>query len=826
MSDVPQPVTLGRQLAGRWQIPLFIVSLALLGAGVWRMRPPAKVASFDELFGSVVALRDAGLYPEASKAIELMFQRKGLQLDEKRRLHRLMAEVIHTHESGNSVHGATNLKTIINHSDTALEQGEPGDAAFRLMRAEAFEWQGEPDKAIEEYRLALAQNAPDPWLVRKRVLDIERQTGALTPEAEHAELDAFVAAPDISDDLRYWAAERKMSMLSDEGKHDEAARFLTSYADRFAGGAMGDYYGYLQALGQYHLGNVDDSELRLRALRDRLAPGHPLYSRTGWLLGKIQQSYQAAPSALATFDDVLAKTSPNPYRTLAILGRAEVLADLERYDESIDAFREVIRLASESKYGSEVDLQVVRQTLTVLSESQRTAGRLPEAMAYLRLAARLAPPADQQLQAVYTARTADLAYMLGERGRGQLKPGEKPATTSVEQVRKYFLEAAEQYQRLAKLKAADEQASTTATWRAADALDEAGELERRAEVFEAFIQQHLRQQPPNDKVPEALLRLGQTYQAMGEYEKAIDSYQRNLVDFPRTYWAVQSLVPLAECFTDTRQLGKAEKTLLRILDRQLGDNLALIEPAAQEYRDALFRLGDLYNRNGDYEKAIARYEEVIERYSDDPRTDQATFLLANAYRRSAIRMREDWKDPKNLAHKDELKVAHQKRLKRAEELFSQVIGRYQARSKDSLSDLDRLYEKLSYFYRADTIYDRTYVDDMADFRPYVESMQRYDEAAWLYQQDPMALSAHVQIINCNVRMGKMEEARKALQRAGWALRNIPDDNFDPSSPGSGRKFWEEYLAWLGQMPMLSAGEGEAVPAATQASASQPAGMGG
>ena len=826
MSDIPQQLTLGRQLAGRWQIPLFIVSVALLGAGVWRMRPPTKVATFDELYGSVVALKDAALYPEASQAIEMMFKREGLKPDENRQLHRLMAEVVHAHESGNSIHGPSNLKTIIDHSDAAIAQGDKGDAAFRLMRAEAFEWQGKPEQALEEYRLALAQDAPDPWSVRKRILDIERQAGSLKPEDELTELDAFVAAPDISDDLRYWAAERKMSMLSDEGKHEEAARFLTAYAERFTQGDMSDYYAYLQALGQYHLGKTDESELQLRALRERLVPGHPLYARAGWLLGTIQQSYQAAPSALATFDDVISKTSPGSYRTLALLGKAEVLADLERYDESVDAFREVIRLASESKFGSEVDLQVVRQTLTVLSESLRNTGKLPEAMAYLRLASRLAPPSDQQLQAVYTARTADLAFSLGERGRGQLKPGVKAPAGDVEQVRKYFLEAAEQYQRLAKLKAADEQTSTTATWRAAEAFDEAGERSRRAEVFEAYIQQHLRQQPPSDKVPEAFLRLGQTYQAMGEPQKAIDAYQRNLIDFPRTYWAVQSLVPLAECFIDTKQPDKAEKTLLRIVDRQSGDSLAMIEPAAQEYRDALFKLGDLYNRNGDFEKAIARYEEVIERYPDDPRTDQATFLLANGYRRSAIRIREDWKDPKNLAHKDELKVAHQKRLKRAEELFSQVIDRYQARPKESLSDLDRLHQKLSYFYRADTIYDRTYVDDVADVRPYVESMQKYDEAAWIYQQDPMSLSAHVQIVNCNVRMGKMQEARKALQRAGWALRNIPDENFDPALSGGGRKFWENYFVWLGQMPMLSVANGQASSPATQAAASRPAGAGG
>jgi tetratricopeptide (TPR) repeat protein len=231
----------------------------------------------------------------------------------------------------------------------------------------------------------------------------------------------------------------------------------------------------------------------------------------------------------------------------------------------------------------------------------------------------------------------------------------------------------------------------------------------------------------------------------------------------------------------------------------------LIRPEAQEYRDALFALGDLYIRTGQYEKAIGRFEEALNRYPEDRRADRVAFLMADAYRRSAAQIREDLKDPKQVAYKDDLKARHQERLKRAEELFAEVIERYRNRPADSLSDLDRESLKLSYFYRADAIYDRSYISEPADLEPYVQALQRYDEAAWLYQHEPVAMSAYVQMVNCHLRMGNINEARRALQRAEWALRNIPEDRFDGTLPGRSRAFWEQYLSWLEKTPMFVTG---------------------
>src|SRR5690606_9642997 len=58
------------ELSGRWQVPLLVVALALLGGSVWRMRPQPQPPQFDDLFARAVALKEATLYDEASQYVE------------------------------------------------------------------------------------------------------------------------------------------------------------------------------------------------------------------------------------------------------------------------------------------------------------------------------------------------------------------------------------------------------------------------------------------------------------------------------------------------------------------------------------------------------------------------------------------------------------------------------------------------------------------------------------------------------------------------------------------------------------------------------------
>ncbi len=823
----PEPSGFGRAgggaaLRGRWQIPLLVISIAALTAGIWRLRPQPKPPSFATLYAHAVALKDTGLYPEASDCIKSILKAPQLLPEEKRQLHRLMATVIFAHEQGNAVHGTQNAERIIENSDQAV--AEPGlhDAEMHWIRAQAWEWLRKPGEALADYRQVIAKddaNSPRLWPTRKRILEIQRTIEAMTAQQLHAAYDTFISTAGISDELRYWAAEQKVELWAKENQHAEAEKFLAGQEHRFEEPEWRNAYQYLQALAWYRVRRLDDAERQLRVLRDGLTPGQPLYASTGWLLGKVLEDQESPEPALGFFEDVLNNTTPGPYRTAALLGRAETLASLNRFDQSTETYRQTLRLAAEDPYSTVVDLQVIRQSTTALYQSLLTQGKLREAIGYLRIAGKLIPPSDNEAQILHSERLAELALSLGkwmlespEAASGIVEPeaqarvsGEKPslalrapASPDRAVAHGHFIEAGQEYLRLAKLVAMDDDASASAAWHAADAFDLAGERLRTMQVLEALV----RSQPDSMRAPMALLRLGQTYQAGGEYDKAIAVYQQNLVKFPRTPSAVASLVPLSQCFLARGETDKAEQVLLRIVVRQPDDPLTLIEPKAAEYRDALFGLGDLYARRSEYEKSIARYEEAIERYPDDPELDRAMYLLADVYRRSAARIRDDLSDPKNILTKDDLQTAYRERLQRARRLYDQVIERYRARPEDGLAELDRIYLKLSHFYRGDVVYDLSRLPGQPDLRGFAEALELYDRAAWLYQSDPMAMTAYVQMIHCHLSLGSTDKARMTLQRARWTLKSIPEDRFVAYSPSETRTFWEEYLTWLERTPTL------------------------
>ena len=84
---------------------------------------------------------------------------------------------------------------------------------------------------------------------------------------------------------------------------------------------------------------------------------------------------------------------------------------------------------------------------------------------------------------------------------------------------------------------------------------------------------------------------------------------------------------------------------------------------------------------------------------------------------------------------------------------------------------------------------------MYDLNQYAEAIKLYDEAAFRYQNDPSALAAYVQIVNANVALGRLDEAKAANERAKWMLRRMPSESFDGSGSVMTRASWEKWLQW-------------------------------
>ena len=101
-------------------------------------------------------------------------------------------------------------------------------------------------------------------------------------------------------------------------------------------------------------------------------------------------------------------------------------------------------------------------------------------------------------------------------------------------------------------------------------------------------------------------------------------------------------------------------------------------------------------------------------------------------------------------------------------------------------DVDKLYLKLSHFYRADCLFD---------LEQYADAIKLYDAAAFRYQEDPSAVAAYVQIVNSYCAMGKFDEAKTANERAKWLLRRMPPEAFADGTFSMPKSYLEQWLQW-------------------------------
>jgi tetratricopeptide (TPR) repeat protein len=83
--------------------------------------------------------------------------------------------------------------------------------------------------------------------------------------------------------------------------------------------------------------------------------------------------------------------------------------------------------------------------------------------------------------------------------------------------------------------------------------------------------------------------------------------------------------------------------------------------------------------------------------------------------------------------------------------------------------------------------------DMGEYR---QAIDTYSTATNLYQGDPAALEAYVQIAHCYRRLARPFDARAMVEQAKTVLKNMPPDaQFDRTTRYS-REEWTRLLDWM------------------------------
>jgi tetratricopeptide (TPR) repeat protein len=789
MSDGRGWIHLKERASGKWQVPLFLCSTALLTYALFLRNDAAPRASTAEQLRPIEALYAEGAWDRAAAEADRLLLDADCKGAERAAVALLAARARFESAARKERPSPSAGRQVLHAFERAAHLGAAAEGLdwFRLGRA--HEWQGQHLAAAEHYEKALQIGVASPFVIRQRWFELLRDQLDAPMEPLHALLDANLSEAgdgSLAPTSLLWTLEQKLTLLEADGRESEGPPLLGRFADHFMDSAHKNEFAYLEALALYWTGQRDEAESALRFLRNQINTWEELHAKSGWLLGRTKlesPTAVAAGEALSFFQDVVTHHPRHGYAWAARIGQGEALARLGLHDEALGFFRDASRDIALFESASPVHADEFRSLLHVLSESQRQVEAFPTAIAYAKLALELVPAGNLHEECALLKSVANLESVQAER----IAVSEVSATDSIprtelassEEARTLFLEAAETNLRLARISPDDRQGSE-ALWRAAESLLRGGLLERAMETYLSFVRLY----PSDSMVPRALWQVGHLCERLGRYASAIEAYDECHRSFPRSLEAVRSLVPTARCYMSMGPsfVEAAEKTLRIILD-----DPDVLTPRAPEFADALFLWGELLHGRGEVDRAVTVFEEALERYPDDPRGRTARFLLADSYRLSAVQLRRNADSAEALDGAEAVRREVAERLNRAKVMFRSVMNEYEETPPTALDRMERLQAHLARLYEADCYFES---------RDYRAALGRYDEACAFLGESPAALSLYVQIVNCHVFLGRPEEAKAALTRALSLVDTLPESAFDQTSSPRKRSDWKRYFEWL------------------------------
>ncbi|HEX4054048.1 MAG TPA: tetratricopeptide repeat protein [Tepidisphaeraceae bacterium] len=766
-----------------WQLPLFILSIALFVYAGYLFISPGPGATIDQ---KIAVAQDYLKQDRPNAALQqlsrILETEKPLPAKEAQ-IHLLIAKSLEAAQTQDKIGVPANYERIIEQTELAVQLGIKPDADLHRRVADSYAALGHPAEAAENYRQAIAMDATHSLSLRRKLIELELAND--DPANADVSLQDYLNQPKLTDAERAWALDQRAGILIDRKQFADARKLLADALRLDNDPVDQGTFNYQQGYCSYREGLPDDAERYLRLARDQLRVSHPLDADAAFYLGRIYQDRNDPTTAISFYDAVLVSHPESKAAPLALLCRGVCRIMMQDADAGLSDFHDLVeqidRRPSRSKYKAEC-IASFRQAAEMLSDRQDYQSAL-EVMADEQS---LAPSPSPGFYSEYGSTSEKRADQL-EETIPDANPTEK--IRRGQQVIDLRNKAGDAYILYShQLTLLDDHGYSDALWKGVDLYDKAGNLQAAIAALELFVAER-----PSDRMaPDALLRLGRAYQAAGMFDKAIDAFQRCQLNYAKSLAASRCAVPLAEAYIakGPTMYVRAEKTLLSVVE-----NNPLVDPSAEEFRQSLRELAQLYYRTGRYEESIARLQELTQRYPNDAQKPQMIFMMADSYRKSAAlldaKLASAQTSPNAVASEvAEAAAARRDRLLKARGLYDQVIDLY--RVSAPTQDVDKLYQKLAHFYRADCMYD---------LGAYQEAIKLYDDAAFSYQNDPASVSAYVQIVNAYFALGKPEEAKAANNRAKWMLQHMPAAAFQDGTFSMPKKYWDQWLQWTNDSGM-------------------------
>jgi tetratricopeptide (TPR) repeat protein len=782
-----------------WQIPLLAASLGLFGYATYLFIDPKPAPTFAQRIEAVEAIYKAGDYEPALAQSNKLIAANRIKPADEARLHLLIAAIIDAVQKEQHLSVARNYQQIIEQSRDGLALGAKPTAEIYQRVGQSLEKLEKPLEAIAAYRRAIDLDRPGTLPLLRKV--IELQLAQDDPAPADASIAEYLKAPKLSKVDRAWALGKQAQSLAGHGKYADAAKVLNEAVKLDPQSNSQGVLHYWLGYSHWKLGETAEAERLLRVARDQLTVEHPLDAEAAFLLGEIRRVDNDPKGAISFYETVIVSHPESRPAPLARLERGVCRIQLDNAPAGLSDLHEVVKFMATHKVRQAEKTEAVAG-LKDASKALRAKGDFQGAMEAMEDEQEMVPDPPAEFYSRLGKVLESCADQIEQAPAADASAADK--SHAQEQVRKVRAEAGDAYIALSRaLTLADDRGQGDALWKGVDLYDRAGATQQAITAMETFVAER----PSDGKTPDVLLRLGRAYQATGQFDLAIKQFLHNQFRYPQSLAATRSGVPLAQAYIAKGPTfyPKAEKVLLAVLE-----NNPILTPESEEFRHALFELAQLYYRTNRYEEAISRLEETTARYPNDPRMGQLLFLMADSYRKSAWLLNAEIKTPVAPAvgadgkpltpveqiaatsARAEAAAARHDRLLKAKALFDRVVDL--SRTAPPKDDLERLYLKLSHFYRADCLYD---------LGQYEEAIRLYDTATLRYQDDPTSVSAYVQIVNAWCALGRLDEARTAAERAKWLLRRMPAATFEAGKSSMPKEYWENWLRWTSESGMYA-----------------------
>lgn len=795
-----------------WQLPLLLVSVVLFGAGLYLARPGDPTPQYAASLVRIGQLIDAGQYDNAIEALADIEQAVPmLPLEMQGEFYAHIADSHYLQQKAKGWNLEANHKKIVSGYTEATKRKVKLADTQKERLADALASLGREEQALKILEdLGEAGYAGRQDLLKRMVASAMNATPRRVNEAEHL-IRTLEAEPGLTLANAAWAVARQSDILLDRGEIDRAIELLLRRIRLLTLDNADAPLGELAVqLGRAYLvdGDPSTAERWLMRAKQSLASEDPLNAEVLLAMGDIRFEEGNIVEALEHYGAITRQFEASPRYRDALVGKAEAEARLQSFDRALVDYERAVELYTADANAAGPQRERLRKSLATQHELRYGEGHHAAALRFLELERRLyASPLPGHL----ILRLAQTHEALARSALGLTDDEEDTreawAAVSDPQKRKraaeHYAEAADYYLSHARaVTIQDDKAYGESLWRAGEYYDRSGLYKRAIDVFAEY-----REGRPEDPLAmTATLRLGRSYQASGRFNEAIVLFKQLVEEHPKSPEAYQSLVPLASSYISTTppNIDAAEQVLRSVVE----DHPAL-RPESNEYREALIALGQLYYRRGgegDYGRAIERINEAVSRYGEDERIPQLRFQLGDAYRKSVDQITEKLNGgqlppSKRMA----LRAEKARRLDEAQQHFGAVIDAYERPGRSALSELEQLYLRNGYFYRADCAYD------LGRFEGTDGAIALYEKALQKYGRDPAALVALIQIVNAYSELGQHAKAKVVNERAKVLLKQIPEEKFDDPNLPMSRYHWQRWLDWTSQLSSADNDAGGVAP---------------